>query len=335
MILVDYKQIRDFFISKLSAEGLPDPQVIHVVDALVNASLFGIDSHGVRLFIHYLECLRNGRVESSNPEIIRENGVITVNANNSFAHSAAQLLLRELDYSTDSVGVCAGSILNSDHYGASGIHAFNSSIKNKLIMSFTNADALANTPDGKSVIFGTNPISLVYQWSEELLYIDMATTKFSMNKVKNYRLENKELPENVGRDIEGNLTRNPFETVSLEPIGGHKGFVLAFIVELLTSGLTGMSPSYNLLSMYGTDTEIKRGVSHTFLMINPDYFHGGRKSLESLIEGIRKRMKPSQKDTSPGLKEMHTYNYRRINGVPVDDSILNEWKLEGFKLEQS
>ena len=45
-----------------------------------------------------------------------------------------------------------GIILNSDHYAASGIHAFNSSIKNRIIFSFTNADALATVPDGKSVV---------------------------------------------------------------------------------------------------------------------------------------------------------------------------------------
>ena len=328
---INYKEIRKFFLKRLQESGLSSNDSFHVTEALINTSLLGIDSHGVRLFSHYLDCLKNGRVKTTSPKVMKKNGLTVIDANHSFSHSAAQLLLAELDQDTQESAVSTGCILNSDHYGASGIHAYNSQIEGKIILSFTNADALANSPDGKSVIFGTNPISCVFREKEHLVFIDLATTKFSMNRVKNYRLENKELPPDVGRNSDGHLTRNAFDTVSLEPIGGHKGFALAFLVELLTSGLTGMNPSFDLMSMYGTDTSKTRGVSHSFIVINPRFFPGGLDSILALINGVRSKMEDEQFNLSPGVKEIKTKMSRMKKGIPVDISILNEWKQIGFE----
>ena len=78
--------------------------------------------------------------------------------------------------------------------------------------------------------------------------------------VKNYRLKNKNLPNNVARD-KMEIIPLILMPLCLEPIGHHKGFGLGFIIEILTSGFTSMNHSFNLLSMYGTDLNLRRGVS--------------------------------------------------------------------------
>jgi len=323
--------LESFFISQLTKRGLNEESAKNVTKALINASLMGIDSHGVRLFRHYVDCLDNGRVKNSttNLTISRSKSIVTCDAKNTFAHNAAQHLLSELDEKSQDYPIQMGVILNSDHYGASGIHAYNSNIKNKLIISFTNADALANSPDGKSVVFGTNPISCIFN-NNDLLYIDLATTKFSMNKVKNYRLSDELLPANTARDLKGNLTTNPNDAVSLEPIGGHKGFALAFLIELLTSGLTGMNHSTDLMKMYGSDISAHRGVSHTFILIDPEVFPGGVKGVKSVINLSRQNLSDKQLAVSPGLKELNSISERSFSGIPVDNSIIDGWKEIGF-----
>jgi ureidoglycolate dehydrogenase (NAD+) len=327
----NHLKISQFFNEKLCEKGLDNSSAKNVVDALVNASLFGIDSHGVRLFSHYLECLESGRVQNALPVVKKENGLCLCNANHGFAHNAAQVLIQEMATISQDNAVQMGVIINSDHYGASGIHAYNSMVKNRIIISLTNADALANTPDGRSVVFGTNPISCVYQSDEELVYIDLASTVFSMNKVKNYRLSREALPENVARDIHGHITTDPDAAVSLEPIGGHKGFALAFLFELLTSGLTGMSHSKDLLKMYGTDLTQQRGVSHTFIMINPEIFPGGLDSIRNMVQITRDALEEEQLRTSPGVKELETRKQRLAQGIPVDPAILQKWITLGYE----
>ena len=330
MKLISVDNLKIFFNNQLSKRGLSEQNSKNITNALINASLMGIDSHGVRLFRHYIDCLDNGRVKKADVNITRNNSVVSCDANNSFAHNAAQILLEELNDKSEVHPIQMGVILNSDHYGASGIHAYNSNIKNKLIISFTNADALANSPDGKSIVFGTNPISLIFRDETDLLYIDLATTKFSMNKVKNYRLSDDELPDNTARDSKGDLTNNPHNAVSLEPIGGHKGFALAFLIEILTSGLTGMNHSSNLLKMYGSDITAHRGVSHTFILIDPSFFPGGVEGVKSVINITRSNLENEQLSLSPGIKEFNSIEARSEEGIPVDDSIVNQWKEIGY-----
>ena len=332
MKIINNRTIELFFNGEFRKRGLSEESSKNVANALIRASLMGIDSHGVRLFRHYIDCLDSGRVKNSDTslKLMRSQGVVTCDANNTFSHNAAQDLLVDLNNSSNEFPIQMGVILNSDHYGASGIHAFNSDIEEKLIISFTNADALANSPDGKSVVFGTNPVSCVFRSGSDLLYIDFATTKFSMNRVKNHRLTKEPLPNNTARDVNGDLTNDPFEAVSLEPIGSHKGFALAFLIEILTSGLTGMGHSTSVLKMYGSDLTLHRGVSHTFIMIDPKAFPGGVDGVKSVIDISRRSLMPEQRSASPGIKEMNTFAERMKKGIPVDKNIINEWIELGF-----
>ena len=254
-----------------------------------------------------------------------------------FSHYAVQPLLTQLEILSDQGGIAIGTIVNSDHIGAVGIHSANSGISNKIILGFTNADALASTPDGKTSVFGTNPISLIYRKSEsELLYIDMASTLFSMNKVKNYRRSNQDLPPNVARDENGNFTTDPNNVSTLEPIGSHKGFALAFLIEVLTSGITGRDFSAEILPMYGSPLSEHRQLSHTYMIINP-HVHFSSTSANTdyvweLVEKVRDSLHPEQCILSPGLKEMNEMKNRSDKGMPVLDEIYNEWSDRGINL---
>ena len=330
---VSVEQIDQFFMAALSVHGVSAAPANSLRMALINASLFGIDSHGVNLFSHYIDSIRSGRVRGgSDIEIFDDFGFITCNSNNNFSHYAASELLRVMDDATSERAISIGRIINSDHIGAVGIHAYNSGIQEKLIIGFTNADALANTPDGKSIVFGTNPLSLVVNSSDNLLFVDLATTVFSMNKVKNYRRLRMPLPSGVARDQNMQLTVDPEFAKSLEPIGAHKGFALAFLVEIMTSGLSGQPHSADIVPMYGGDLSVRRNISHTFIMINPGLLGGdGLPSVWETVKRTRYLLEPRQRISSPGCKELQTARLRRIDGIPVDPEILSGWRDLGFK----
>jgi len=329
---ISHTKINSFFKDKFIQISLPKDVIDTTTESLVEASLFGIDSHGVNLFSHYFECLRNGRVKKGNNVDFEVNkSFVKCNANNNLANYAARKLLGKLNTISDEYGIAFGSIINSDHIGAVGIHGVNSQIKNKIILGFTNADALAVSPDGENVIFGTNPISLVMNIDDELTYIDLATTKFSMNKVKNYRRADSKLPNKVARDINLKPTQNPFNASFLEPIGEHKGFALAYLIEILTSGLSNQNNSINLMPMYGTDLKAQRGVSHTFFVINPDFIGLNTiTSLKNTVLNTLQNVSEIQAELIPGRKELLTKKKRLVEGIPVPSEILKGWEILGF-----
>ncbi|MDA8624018.1 Ldh family oxidoreductase [Alphaproteobacteria bacterium] len=329
---IQVEKIDRFFAGTLDTHGVAKNAADAVRNALVNASLLGIDSHGVNLFEHYIQCVIEGRVnKETNISFSNDGGFITCDANHNFSHYAALELLKVMDDATSSQAISIGRIVNSDHIGAVGIHAFNSKIQNKLIFGFTNADALANTPDGKSVVFGTNPISCVMNERDQLLYIDLATTKYSMNKIKNYRRSKTRLPIKIARDENMELTTDADAARTIEPIGGHKGFALAFLVEVMTSGLSGQAHSADLLSMYYTDLTVRRNVSHSFIMVNPEFLGlGGVENIWKVVQATRDRLETDQEKLSPGRKELQTRRARMVDGIPVQPEILSGWSKMGF-----
>ena len=329
---ISHKKIKNFFKKKLKEINLPEEVTLTTVNALLEASLFGIDSHGVNLFEHYFNCLTNGRVKKGSNINLKINGnSVICDANHNLANFAARKLLLKLDQLSSISGISYGTIINSDHIGAVGIHAVNSKIENKIILGFTNADALAVTPDGENILFGTNPISLVMNIKNNLTYIDLATTKFSMNKVKNYRRTNEKLPNNIARDKEFLPTNDPFKASFLEPIGAHKGFALAFLVEILTSGLTKQNHSVNLMPMYGTDLKEKRCVSHSFIVLDPSFLgYDTINSLSLTVKDTFENVSQSQRNLIPGVKESKTKEERELNGIPVSNAILEGWEKLGF-----
>ena len=56
----DHKKIKSFFDKKLKDISLNEELIETTISSLVEASLFGIDSHGVNLFEHYTYCPPTG-----------------------------------------------------------------------------------------------------------------------------------------------------------------------------------------------------------------------------------------------------------------------------------
>jgi uncharacterized oxidoreductase len=76
------------------------------------------------------------------------------------------------------------------------------------------------------------------------ILLDMATSAIAMGKVRVARNEGKLLDEGVLIDPEGRPTRDPNVMYrephgALLPFGGHKGYALAVVTELLAGALSG------------------------------------------------------------------------------------------------
>ena len=122
----------------------------------------------------------------------------------------------------------------------------------------------------------------------------------------------------------------------MEPIGSHKGFALAFLIEVLTSGITGRDFSAEILPMYGSPLSEHRQLSHTYMIINP-HVHFSSTSANTdyvweLVKKVRDSLHPEQCILSPGLKEMNEMKNRSDKGIPVLDEIYNEWSDRGINL---
>ena len=56
---INYTELKKYFLKALISNKCPKAVAYDVCDALINASLMGIDSHGINLFETYINNIRN------------------------------------------------------------------------------------------------------------------------------------------------------------------------------------------------------------------------------------------------------------------------------------
>ena len=93
--------------------------------AMLHASRLGIDSHGVRLALHYARVLRRGRVNPTPKMQIRRTalGSAVLDADNGLGHAAGYAAMELACSLAKEAGVGAVGVINSSHFGAAGAYA--------------------------------------------------------------------------------------------------------------------------------------------------------------------------------------------------------------------
>jgi len=120
--------------------------------------------------------------------------------------------------------------------GLVSLHFVNVADHRALVAPFRGGDAR----------FSTNPVCIALPPTERqpAVLLDMATSGVAMGKVRVARNEGKPAPDGTLIDARGQATRDPHVMYSepqgaMLPFGGHKGYGLAVVAELLAGALSG------------------------------------------------------------------------------------------------
>ncbi|MCA9408044.1 MAG: Ldh family oxidoreductase, partial [Candidatus Omnitrophica bacterium] len=236
IILVHYTEIENFILQVLLKNGVDESVAKHVAQGLVQASLRGVDSHGIRLFPHYVRAMKAGRINSKPNFQFDQTSPSTgiLDADDTFGHAAGMEAVSKAIELAKSAGSANISVKKSTHFGAAAFYALEIAKHDMIGMSFTHADSLMLSSNGNRPYFGTNPICIAVPCEgEEPFCLDMATTTISFNAVLQHREDKKDVPVGTCADSEGNPTIDSAKASFLQPIGQYKGFGLGMMVEIL------------------------------------------------------------------------------------------------------
>ncbi|MFZ5775053.1 MAG: Ldh family oxidoreductase [Thermodesulfobacteriota bacterium] len=303
-----------------------DAQVAEeVAEGLVSTSLRGVDSHGVRLIHHYLAGIRSGRI-NPRPKYKVEKRMPTtavLDADDTFGHAAGMEATRVALAMAKEYGCGNVAVKNSTHFGAAAYYAIEIANHDMIGMSFTHADSLIIPTNGKKSFLGNNPVCFAAPMEgEEPLCFDMATSKITFNAVRRLRETGGTAPENVGTNKDGIPTTNPHEIAMLLPVGGHKGYGLSLMVEILCSTLTGMPFGPHISKMF-ENLEQKRYLGHYVSALNiagfldPTAF---RQRLSLMASELRNepRLDEAKPVMVAGDPEKHAFVARSREGIPME-----------------
>jgi uncharacterized oxidoreductase len=251
-ITLSAEQWREISRRLFCAWGASEEIADCVAGSLVDADLAGIYSHGVIRVADYIGYIKAGWWQpESRPEIVRESpATVVVDGHYGFGQPAAHLALDAAILKARRLGIAAASVVHSGHIGRLGEYAEKAAQEGviALIAASSAGNGGVVVPyGGAERVFSTNPIAAGVPAHEHAPFImDFATTVIAAGKIEMAPDKDAKIPEGWAVDAEGRpatTIRQFLEGGGLIHMGGHKGYALALLVELLCGALTGAGVS--------------------------------------------------------------------------------------------
>ena len=327
MKYVSHKKIEDLLYQVLLKYNVEGEVAIYTAKGLVDASLRGVDSHGIRLFFHYLEGLKSGRL-NPNPQFKLEQtskSTAILDADHTFGHAAG---MQAMQYSIE-LAQKAGSghvaVKNSSHCGALAYFALESCKHDMIGVAYTHATSRLKSSNGVREFFGNNPMCFTAPMKEEEPFCyDGANSTITFNEVRRCKDLNLELPYGVVADKDGEITTDPNKAEQLIAIGDYKGYGLSMIVDIFCGLLTGMPVGRDVSKMFGDENVLqeKRYLGQFYSSYKVDSFVSAeifKDRLQNLANNLRKEPALDTKQTVmvPGDPEKIKKKERLLKGIPI------------------
>lgn len=326
-VYISNEKLKSFILNVLLKANVREDVAEYVAEGLVQTSLRGVDSHGVRLLPHYLKGVKGGRINPNPSYKFTQTSPSTglLDADHTFGHAAGMEAAKRAIELANIAGTGHIAIYNSTHFGAAAYYALEIARHDMIGMSFTNTDALVKSYAGKKPFLGNNPICFTAPTQGEPFCLDMATSIVTFNKIRQLRDEGLPAPAGVGANSEGIETTNPHEITTLLPVGGYKGYGLSMMVEILCSLLTGMPYGPHIPKMFEAPMNAKRFLGQFITAMRVDCFQEKEIFKERLSAMIKElRNEPALDSNIPiqvaGDPEKKHYEERMKKGIPLKPS---------------
>ncbi|MBC5689868.1 Ldh family oxidoreductase [Mediterraneibacter sp. NSJ-55] len=245
------KQLKIFTQKVFSKAGLTEKQAQSVAELLVHADVRGVSSHGVLRTKSYIDKIRGGgaSVKSEYPIVSETANTAVIDAQGGLGAVAGEKAVKIAREKAKTNLISIVSVKNSNHFGMAGHWAMKLAGEEYIGFACSNTDP-SMAPPGVTVPFiGNNPFSFAFAAGGKYpeVCVDMATSAAAFGKAKAYAMAGKQIPEGWLLDKEGKPTTDLEKYGMLVPMAEHKGFGIAFIVELFATLLSGgvLSPDVN------------------------------------------------------------------------------------------
>ncbi len=241
---IDATRLTDFAASIYAGAGMPPDDAQLVADTLVQADLWGHQSHGVLRLGWYHERLRHGVMRLiTTPEFVVDAGAIAViDGHHGVGQVLAMMAAREAIARAKVHGIGAVAVRNSNHFGTCMYYTRHVAAAGCVAMITSNGGPAMAPWGGRKKIVGTNPWSVAAPVGDRSPFVvDMAATGVARGKI--YLTRNEQVPIPLGWAINqsGEPTTDPQEAIDgiILPMAEHKGYAIATMVDMLSGVLTG------------------------------------------------------------------------------------------------
>lgn len=314
--------------------GFSRAECRRIVDVVLTADLYGIESHGIQRMMRYHTSIVRGLVDAkASPEVVFETKLSAViDGRRTMGQTTAYRAMQMAIDKAKEHGFGAVTVRSCNHYGIAGYYAKMAASEDLLGFSSTNTEAIAIPTFGKQPMLGTNPLALCMPADPYDFWFDAATTVVPRGKLEIRDKHGLALQSGWAADETGAVSTDAGHVLDLInakscggifPIGGastdtasHKGYGLGVIAELFTSVFAGGHTSPHVENGGMGDT--------SFCFCALDYGLFGdkrdiRQRMSVLLRELRESAKADGHDRiyTHGEKEMESMAEKLRTGVPA------------------
>ena len=234
--------------------GCGDEEATVIADHLVEANLAGHDSHGVIRTPIYLQWINEGKVFAGKSlEIVVDSGALIVaDAKLGFGQWTGRQAVAIGIERCRQYGVSVVALRNSAHLGRIGTWAEIAAAEGRVSLHFVNTTGLGMfvvPSGGRDPRLSVNPVCVGIPIADrEPVILDIAAAAAAEGKLKVARNKGVPVPDNTIVDADGKPTNDANDFYgppggrpvgAILPFGGHKGYGLGLVAEILAGALTG------------------------------------------------------------------------------------------------
>jgi LDH2 family malate/lactate/ureidoglycolate dehydrogenase len=171
-------------------------------------------------------------------------------------------------------GAAVVGVRGSSHFGAASFYAELAAAKSYVGIVLSNSDPGMAPVGALAPILGTNPLAIAAPpgTSTAMPSLDMATSVVAQSKIYLALQTGDTIPSTWAIGPDGAPTTDPKAALegSVLPMEHHKGFAIAFMIDVLTAAMTGATGSPWVDG--DPASPATQDVGHLFIVINPAAF---------------------------------------------------------------
>ncbi|MEK7221045.1 MAG: Ldh family oxidoreductase [candidate division NC10 bacterium] len=336
-LLVHAEIARPFCQQVFEAAGLSRDDAFLVADALIDADLRGVSTHGLVRFPIYVTRLRKGLVNAKpQMQVVRTKGAtLVLDGDHGFGQVVgAEGMRRAVGLAREhGVGLCA--IRNGTHLGALAYIAAMALPHQMIGITLTITNPVIAPWGGVVPKLGNNPLAVAAPaGNRPPVILDMACSQVARGNLILASKLGKTIPSTWALDERGQPTQDPDAGLkgSLMPVGGHKGAGLALVVAILGGLLAGAPFGAGCGDIF--DMTRPQRFGHLVMALDiaaccplPEFLQ----AMDGMIRDLKSssRAEGVEEIWMPGELEMRRREERQRDGFPVSRVVLDEVRAVG------
>ena len=320
----------------LQGQGMTPDDAASAARILVLADLFGISTHGVDRIPAYASRMQVGGINprpaisitAATPAILRVDG----------DNGPGPLVgIRALQATMEAArlhGLAAAFVSGSNHFGPISPYSYIAASEGFAAIICSNATTTIAPWGGQEAKLGNNPLGVSVPFAGgDALMLDMAMSVVARAKIRRAASNGDPIPSTWATDRNGRPTTDAATALGgfLAPIGEHKGYGLALMVDLL-AGLMSGGAYLTHVSSWLDAPDKPQNLGHFFLLIDTKQLGVTQEWLATRMEDFTRIVRetpPSDPDRPvllPGEIEMERFRLQTSEGIGIPARLLETLK---------